>query len=151
MQAMTRPYIENKTLTHSLQQPAQEVSLRSTNQTCRKLASCHSLPTSPGSQTIIPITTDTQWTGPDKTNSFPNFCPVSSLRSFPGGSDGNGNRLQFERPGFDPWVGKIPWRRKWQPTPVILPGKFHGWRNLIGYSPWGCKESDTTERLHFLA
>ena len=45
------------------------------------------------------------------------------------------------RPGFDPWVGKIPWRRKWQPTPVFLPGKSHGWRILIGYSPWGLKES----------
>ena len=47
------------------------------------------------------------------------------------------------------WVGKIHWRRKWQPTPVILPGKFHGLRSLVGYSPWGHKESDTTERLHF--
>ena len=42
------------------------------------------------------------------------------------------------RPGFDPWVRKIPWRRKWQPTPVLLPGKFRGWRSLVGYSPWGC-------------
>ena len=50
---------------------------------------------------------------------------------------------------FDPWVRKIPWRRKWQPTPVLLPGKFNGWRILVGYSPWGHKESDTTERLHF--
>ena len=52
-------------------------------------------------------------------------------------------------PRFDPWVGKIPWRRKWQPTPVLLPGKFHGLRSLVGYSPWGRKESDTTEQLHF--
>ena len=66
-----------------------------------------------------------------------------------GGSDGTSICLQCRRPRFDPWVGKIPWRRKWQPTPVLLPGKFHGWRNLIGYSPWGHKESDTTERLHF--
>ena len=51
--------------------------------------------------------------------------------------------------GLDPWVGKIPWRRKWQPTPVFLPGGSHGWRSLVGYSPWGHKESDTTERLHF--
>ena len=57
--------------------------------------------------------------------------------------------LQRGRPGFDPWVRKIPWRRKWQPTPVLLPGKFHGLRSLVGYSPWGRKESDTTERLHF--
>ena len=58
--------------------------------------------------------------------------------------------LQCGKPGFSPWVGKIPWRRKWQPTPVLLPGKFRGWRSLLGFSPWGCKESDTTERLHFL-
>ena len=50
---------------------------------------------------------------------------------------------------FDPWVGKIPWRRKWQPTPVVLPGESHGQRSLVGYSPWGRKEWDTTERLHF--
>ena len=53
------------------------------------------------------------------------------------------------RPGFNPWIRKIPWRRKWQPTPVFLPGKSHGWRSLVGYSPWGCRESDMTERLHF--
>ena len=51
--------------------------------------------------------------------------------------------------GFDPWVGKIPWRRKWQSTTVLLPEKSHGQRTLVGYSPWGHKESDTTERLHF--
>ena len=43
----------------------------------------------------------------------------------------------------------IPWRREWQPTPVLLPGKSHGQRNLAGYSPWGCKEANTTERLTF--
>ena len=47
--------------------------------------------------------------------------------------------LQCGRPGFDPWVGKIPWRRKWQPTQVFLPGKSHEQRSLAGYSPWGCK------------
>jgi len=41
--------------------------------------------------------------------------------------------------------GKIPWKRKWQPTPVFLPGESHGQRSLTGYSPWGRKESDTTE------
>ena len=45
-------------------------------------------------------------------------------------------------------VGKIPWRRKWQSTPIFLPGESHGQRSLVGYSPRGCKESDTTERLH---
>ena len=52
------------------------------------------------------------------------------------------------RLGFNLWVGKIPWRRKWQPSSVILPGKSHGQRNLAGYSPRGCKESDTTEQLN---
>ena len=47
--------------------------------------------------------------------------------------------------GFYPWVGKIPWSRKWQPTPVFLPGKFQEQRSLEGYSIWGRKESDTTE------
>ena len=51
--------------------------------------------------------------------------------------------------GLDPWVGKIPWRRKWQPTPVFLPGESHGQRSLAGYSPWGHKESDTTARKMF--
>ena len=41
------------------------------------------------------------------------------------------------------------WRRQWHPTPVLLPGKSQGWRSLVGYSPWGREESDTTEQLHF--
>ena len=57
--------------------------------------------------------------------------------------------LQSQRAGFNPWVGKIPWRRKWQPTPVFLPGKYHGQTSLVGYSPWGREESDMTEQLHF--
>ena len=56
-------------------------------------------------------------------------------------------KLQFRRPRFNPWVGKIPWRRKWQPTPVFLPGKSHGQRSLAGYSPWHHKELDLTEQL----
>ena len=46
------------------------------------------------------------------------------------------------------WVGKIPWRRRWHPTPIFLPGKFHGGRSLPGYSPWGHKELDTTKWLN---
>ena len=49
---------------------------------------------------------------------------------------------------FDSWIGKIPCRREWQPTPVFLPGKSHGQRSLAGYSPWGRKESDMTEHAH---
>ena len=52
-----------------------------------------------------------------------------------------------KRRRFDPWVRKIPWSRKWQPAPVFLPGESHRQRKLVGYSPWGCKESDMTERL----
>ena len=46
---------------------------------------------------------------------------------------------------FEPWVRNFPWRRKWQPAPVFLPGKFQGQRSLAGYSSWGCRELDTTE------
>ena len=69
---------------------------------------------------------------------------------FPGGTSGKEPICQcrrHKRCGSDPWVGKVPWRRVWQPTPVSLPGESHGQRSLAGYSPWGTKESDTTERL----
>ena len=55
--------------------------------------------------------------------------------------------LQCRRPGFDPWVGKIPWRREWLPTTVFLFGEFHEQRSQVGFSPWTQKESDTTHRL----
>ena len=48
---------------------------------------------------------------------------------------------------FNHWVGKIPWKREWLPTPVFLPGEFHGQRSLVGYRPWDHKKSDTIERL----
>ena len=55
---------------------------------------------------------------------------------------------RHKRPGFDPWVGKMPWRRAWQPAPVFLLGESHGQKSLAGYSPWGHKESDMTEHAH---
>ena len=66
---------------------------------------------------------------------------------FPGSASGKPTcqYRRLKRPGFDPWVRKIPCRRKWQPTAVFLPGASQGQRSLVGYSPWGCKESDTTE------
>ena len=70
---------------------------------------------------------------------------------FPGGTNGKEPTCQCrrcKRCRFNPWVRKIPWRRAWQPTSVFLPGKFHGQRSLAGCSPWGCKESDMTERLN---
>ena len=54
---------------------------------------------------------------------------------------------QCWRPGFNRWNRKSPWRREWLPTPVFLPGESHEQRSLAGYSPWGHKESDTTEQL----
>ena len=62
--------------------------------------------------------------------------------------------LPFPSPGDLPNPGIEPrspalWRRQWQPTPVLLPGKSYGWRSLVGCSPWGREESDMTERLHF--
>ena len=56
-------------------------------------------------------------------------------------------RLQSRRQKLDSWVGKTPWKREWQPTPVFLPGEFHRQRILVGASPWGCNESHTTERF----
>ena len=55
------------------------------------------------------------------------------------------NLPAVQETGFDAWVRKILWRRKWQPTPVFLPRKSHGQRSLVGYSPWSLKESDMTE------
>ena len=76
------------------------------------------------------------WIGPNFKDFWhrPNICVATGRR--------------HRRCRFDPWIGKIPWRWK-QPIPVFLPGKFHGQRSLVGYSPWGCKELDMTERLHF--
>ena len=54
---------------------------------------------------------------------------------------------ETQEPRLDPWVGKIPWRRAWQPTPLFLLGKSYGPRSLASHSPWGHKESDTTEQL----
>ena len=55
------------------------------------------------------------------------------------------NCLHCRNPGFDAWVGKVPWRMEWQPTRVFLSGEFRGQRSLVSYSCWGCKELDTTE------
>ena len=69
---------------------------------------------------------------------------------FLGGSVGKESTCHYRRRGFDPGVGKIPWRRTWQSTPVFLPGESHDQRSLAGYSPWGHKESnmmETTENI----
>ena len=63
------------------------------------------------------------------------------------GSDSKESACDAGVPGFNSWVRKIPWRRKWLLTPVYLPGEFHGQKSLAGYSSWGRKELDTTEPL----
>ena len=68
----------------------------------------------------------------------------------PGGTSGKESICQCrrcKRSGFDPWVRKNPWSRKWQPSPVFLPGKFHGQRSLVSYSSWGGRELNATEPL----
>ena len=81
-----------------------------------------------------------------------NLRRTSSEQGFPHGSSGKEPACQCSRCRrwrFDPWVRKSPWRRAWQPTLVLFPGESHGWRSLVGCSPWGREESDTTEQLPF--
>ena len=73
---------------------------------------------------------------------------VNNIQGFPGGPSGKKPACQHRRHTrsvFNPWVGKISWRKAWHPTPAFLPGKFHGRRSLASYSALGCKELDTTE------
>ena len=75
-------------------------------------------------------------------------------RGLPGWYSGKESACQCwrcKRHGFDPWTGKIFWRRNWQPAPILLPGKSRAQRSLTGYSPRGLKEQDTTEHAHTLA
>jgi len=67
---------------------------------------------------------------------------VVAWMGFPGGSSGKESTCQcrrYKRHRFDPWVRKIPWNRKWKTAPIVLPGKFHGQRSLVGCSPWSCR------------
>ena len=77
----------------------------------------------------------------------PTVCPPGSWNSPWLQRMGACQCRRHKRCGFDSWVWKIPWRRKWQPIPVFLPGEPHGQESLVGYSPWGRKELDMTERL----
>ena len=77
---------------------------------------------------------------------WPFNCSPNGLPRWLSGKE---STCQFRKHRFNPCVGKIPRRRKWQPTPVFLPGESHGQRSLVGYRPRGRKESDKTEWLHF--
>ena len=72
---------------------------------------------------------------------------ASVFMGFSGGSDSKESTCNVRGPGFDLWVGKIPWRREMLPASVFWPREFHGQRSLAGYSPWGRKELDMSERL----
>ena len=79
------------------------------------------------------------------------YSYVYILWGFPGGTSGKEPTClhrRRKRRRFHPWVGKTPWRRAWQHTPVFLPEESHGQRSLAGYRPWGREESDTTEVTH---
>ena len=81
------------------------------------------------------------------------IASVRQFGGFPSGTSGTESTCQcrkHKRPGFDPWVRKIPWSRKWQSAPIFLPGQFHKQRSLAGYTPCGYKESDATEHDFYL-
>ena len=80
--------------------------------------------------------------------SFSDLLLTCFLLGFPGGARGKNLPANARDMGSMPWVENIPWRRKWPPTPVCLPGESHGQRSLAGYSPWGQRELDTTEHAH---
>ena len=67
-------------------------------------------------------------------------APGTTLLGFPGGKEPTCQCRRHKRHGFKPWIGKMPWRRAWQPTPVFLPGESRGQGSLAGYGPWGSKE-----------
>ena len=84
----------------------------------------------------------------DLSTSFTVWLLIGSWKGFPGGSLGKEPTCQCrrrKRPRFNPWDGKILWRRAWQPTPAFLPGEPHRQRSMVGSSSWGDEASDTTE------
>ena len=81
----------------------------------------------------------------------PRVKTVSALSSISSGASGEERTCRCRRQELDPWARKVPWKRDWQPTPVLLPGEAHGQRSLAGYSLWGRKESDTTQQLRIYA
>ena len=87
---------------------------------------------------------------PDTCLPFSLFPVYVDYQGSPGGTSGEEPACQYRRRkrlAFNPWVGKIPWRRAWPPPPVFLPGESHAQRSVAGYRPWGRKESDTAGRL----
>ena len=91
-------------------------------------------------QKLRPLLTMVQsWPCPLRVQPATSSGLFSPLNGLPWWLSDKESTRQCRRHGFHPWVRKIPWRRKWHPTPVLLPGKVHGQRRLAGYSPWGRK------------
>ena len=97
---------------------------------------------------IISFCTNELWRTFLISPSFLPFIPPNPHQGLPWWLSGKEPTCQCRRHRFDPWVRKIPWRRRWQPTPVLLPRKFYGQRRLVNYSPRGCKALDMTESLN---
>ena len=111
-------------------------------------AACGILVSQPGIEPVSPVLQGGfLTTGPAEKSLLIFTIGMIYLTCFPGGSVVKNLPAQTGH-GLMPSVGKISWRKKWQPTPVFLPGKFHGWRSLEGYCPGACKETDTTQRLN---
>ena len=87
-----------------------------------------------------------------RASSNPNYLLITITLGLPRGHNSKESACQcrrHKRPSISPWVGKSPWRRKWQPIPVFLPEKFRGQRSLVGYGPWSHKSQNTyTHILH---
>ena len=112
---------------------------------------CSDLGAQKNSLSLFPHLFAMKWWDQMPWSSFSECWALSQLFHSPlwkkvvSGKESAGQCRGRKRHGFNPWGGKIPWRKKWQPTPVFLPGEFHGYRSLAGYSPWGHKVSDMTK------
>ena len=95
--------------------------------------------------TLISIPKLENWIMPPSWISYCEITQIYLLLGLPKCLSGKESACRCKRRRFDPWVRKIPWRRKWEPAPVLLPGKSRGQRSPVGYSPWGREESDTTK------
>ena len=90
----------------------------------------------------------TDYSRPGSSFSPGELCTIWATREARCGTSGKETACQCRRPGFNPCVGKLSWKRAWQPSPGFLPGESRGERSLVGYSPWGRKESDMAEAAY---
>ena len=98
------------------------------------------------SQNLVPLYLDVK-----EVDSFRIIVTHYYTLGLPWWLSGRESACQCRRLGFDPWVREIPWRRKWEPTPVFLPGESHAQTSLVGYRPWGCRgrNNRATKQLRF--